>query len=450
MLRVGFARIDITTPLGTNLSGYYEPRIADGILDPLLATAVVFDDGEHRGIVISCDIIGMNKVYANTVCDEIAAAIGTTRDGVYLACTHTHVGPEIYGITTVDENVTPEEILRDENARWIKKRLVDVACLAASDIAPAKLFFTKGEAKDVAFIRRFKMKDGTGRTNPGWQNPDIDHSIGTPDDVASLVIIKRENKKEIGIVHFQVHPDVVSGNKYTADFPKFVRDTYELNVPNSLCIYLNGTQGDTNHIDVRLNPEVDCAKGYTRSKYMGKKIAMSVISNYELAKPIDVDKVSFARRDVKIKYNKGTPEELPTAIQISKVYYEEGSEAAVPGVFGMQRTEIIAKATRIVSLMNYPDYTTLTLSALAVGDLVFGGFPGEPFTEIGRNFKSGTDFQIALPTCTTNGYTGYYPVQSAFDEGSYEALTSRFAAGTAEKLLDALIDTSNSLKKKQL
>ena len=45
MLKAGFARVDITPPFGVSVQGYFEPRTAKGVLDPLLATAVAFDDG---------------------------------------------------------------------------------------------------------------------------------------------------------------------------------------------------------------------------------------------------------------------------------------------------------------------------------------------------------------------------------------------------------------------
>ena len=70
-LKAGFARIDITPPLGTTLEGYFETRYADGILDPLCATAVAFDDGEKRAVVMSVDQIGLNKHFMKLIKDEI-------------------------------------------------------------------------------------------------------------------------------------------------------------------------------------------------------------------------------------------------------------------------------------------------------------------------------------------------------------------------------------------
>ena len=291
------------------------------------------------------------------------------------------------------------------------------------------------------------MKDGSIKTNPGWQNPDIVSPIGTADESVSLLIIKREGKKEIGIVNFQVHPDLVGRTKYTADYPKFVRDTYELNIPDSLCIYINGAQGDSNHIDVRLNPEVDCAKGYERAKYMGKKIAMAVLANYPLAKPLDGEKIRYAQREIDIKYNKGKPEEIEEAVALYKLYKEKGSDAAIPGGnAGMRRTQMLARATRIVALMDRPDYTKLRVSALAVGEVIFGGLPGEPFTEIGRTFKETVPFTLPIFSCLANGNQGYFPVKSAIDEGAYEANSTSYVRGTAENLLDNLIEISKALK----
>ena len=441
MLKAGFARVDITPPLGVSVQGYFEPRYADGVLDPLLATAVAFDDGERRAVVMSVDLIGMNQIFQAKIRETIMKENDLPENAIFIACTHTHLGPGVASAAAVDG-----EFDNPEYGLWLIKRLSDLANLAVQDLAPATMKYTRGEVKGVSFIRRYRMKDGSVRTNPGWQNPDIDHALCTPDEESQLLIIKREGKPEIGIVNFQVHPDVIGGCALSADYPKFVRDTYELNVPNSLCMYLNGAQGDSNHIDVTLNPETECAGGYDRARYMGRKIAMSVISNYELAKDLPGDKVNFAKKIITVKHNKGTPEEIPAALELAKRYHELGSEGALPDVKGMLRTEMIAKATRIERMQALPDYKELPITALSVGDMVFAGFPGEPFTDVGRGIKANSKFTLTIPCCCANGYEGYYPMQSAFDEGGYEALTARYVAGTAEKLIETSTEIVNGLK----
>ena len=73
----------------------------------------------------------------------------------------------------------------------------------------------------------------------------------------------------------------------------------------------------------------------------------------------------------------------------------------------------------------------------SIGDFALVGFPGEPFTEIGRQVKKNSAFEMTFVACCANGYEGYYPVESAYAEGGYEARSARYKAGIAEKLIEA-------------
>jgi len=110
----------------------------------------------------------------------------------------------------------------------------------------------------------------------------------------------------------------------------------------------------------------------------------------------------------------------------------------------MHATTVVAKACRIVELMDAPDSRELYLTAIAVGDAVFAGIPGEPFTDIGRAIKEQSSYAVTLPTCNTNGKEGYYPTD--FTEGSYEAATSRFKADTAKRIIDGFNELIESFK----
>ena len=444
MLKAGFAREDITPPLGVSIQGSYKARYAQAVRDPLYATAVTFDDGEKRIVVMSLDLIGINMAFMETLRPAVAHAIETDVDGVFITCTHTHYGPGVAPTTA-----TAADFPNPEYGQWLIKRVADTAVLAVNDLASVeKLLYTRGEAKDVSFVRRYRMKDGKARTNPGFNNPDILHMLTEPDDQSQLLIIKREGKPEIGIVNFQVHADVMGGSEISADYPQFVRNTYELNIPNSRCMYINGTNGDANHFDLRLNPDKDCWHGPMRARYMGKKIAMSVLSNYELAKEISGDKINFAKKIVTVKFNKGKTDEIPAAVELAERYYKYGLDVALPesNIPGMSRAEIISKATRIYQLMSMPENKELIVTAVSVGDVVFAGFPGEPFTEMGRQVKNNSPFTLTIPACCANGFEGYYPMEDAFAENGYEANASRYVAGTAEKLLEAVNEIVKAMK----
>ena len=103
----------------------------------------------------------------------------------------------------------------------------------------------------------------------------------------------------------------------------------------------------------------------------------------------------------------------------------------------MELTTVVAEALRICKMENDPEYSTLNVSALRIGEIGFVSIPGEPFTEIGVEIKKCEGYGMILPCAITNGYEGYFPAGSAFDEGGYEARTSPYKADIAERIVCA-------------
>ena len=435
MLQAGFFRGNITPPLGTHMAGYYQDRQADGMLDPLLATCVAFRDGqENTALVFSLDLIGIRQDVADPARAVISKMTGVPEQAVFLACTHIHTGP-----------VTATALFPcnpDYNA-WLFEQLGTIGCMAIQDLAPAELLGAQGEARGIAFVRRFRMKDGSIRTNPGRLNPDIKAPIGTPDETLRLVRIVREGKEEIDIVNFQVHPDVIGGTKWSADYPGFTRRILEAALPGVKVMYLNGAQGDTNDTDVSLDPKspdrkyFPCGKpdGYRRARYMGQVIAGGVLQVWMKALPAEgPDRVRYCVRDLDTPANIPDPSELPEAEHIVALH-EAGRDKEIPET-GMGVTTLVAEAYRKIRLSKREDpMLHLHMSVIAAGPVAFAGFPGEPFTDIGRGTRSASPFGTTITGCCVNGGEGYLPMYSAFAEGGYEARSSQFTPGVAEQLI---------------
>ena len=87
----------------------------------------------------------------------------------------------------------------------------------------------------------------------------------------------------------------------------------------------------------------------------------------------------------------------------------------------------------------------MELTALDFGPVVMIALPGEPFTGIGRALKAVSKFAMTMPCCLTNGSEGYFPMQEAYDEGGYEARSSIFKAGVAEKIIASGLKLINDL-----
>ena len=87
VLEAGMSRVDITPILGIGISGYYVPRFADGVLDPLEANALAVRCGDERLILISVDNCGVGATAAYDSCRaRVAAATGVPVKSVFISC----------------------------------------------------------------------------------------------------------------------------------------------------------------------------------------------------------------------------------------------------------------------------------------------------------------------------------------------------------------------------
>ena len=438
---VGFGRMDITPPLGTELSGYSERRVSDGVLDPLDAIAIAFSDGTNKAVVISCDIINL-RAYFDLYRKGVAAETGLDPQAVFIACTHTHTGPMV-GASTYEQrfdNFDRASIYE----KSLTGRLASAVKLALADLSPAKLSYARGEAKGISFIRRYRMKDGTCKTNPGVGNPDIVAPMSKPDEQVQLMRVDRPGKDSVAIVNFQCHPDTIGGCKISADWPRVVRETVERVLDGVKCVLINGAQGDSNHICTDPTRIVPGKKSKRAHIHMGRVIAGSVIGLWDVCRPVEAGKVNFGIVSAKVKTNRGKPEELPEAKRIMDLV-RAGRHSEVPGV-GMQRTTNAANARRIEYLANGPDYFEFPLSAVTIGGtLAFVGFPGEPFTGYGISMKGKSPFAMTIPACIVNGNFGYLPVDEAFKETGYETQGSLFCEGLEKTITEEHLRQLNRL-----
>ncbi len=430
--QVGFSRGDITPQNGIHLVGYPTVRVSDGVLDPLFASALAVSDGEQNFLVISLDSIGMDQ--ENTIRMKAAIEKETTvpAPNIFICCTHIHTGPALSHKYKYGERYS-EEVFLETAAR-----VAEVAKEALLDLAPAKVYVNSANTPvEISFIRRFMMKNGKTMTNPGFLNPNIAYPLGEADHRVALTLFKREGKPEIALINFQVHPDVIGGTKYSADYPGFARRTYEAAMPNSYCMYINGAQGDTNHFNVK-TPENMLRHGYEFSCHMGRTIAGTAMSLHAMAKEITPLPLRSTLHVLTVEHNKAKDEaEIEWAKRIQKLDDEGKRDEISPPELGVMAwvTEI-SHAARVLTLEPLPDEKELHVTGFRMGEFALVGFPGEPFTDIGRQVKEASPAKMTFAACCANGYEGYYPMQSAFDEGGYEARSSRYRAGTAEKLIE--------------
>lgn len=431
--KAGFSRVNITPPMGVYINGYYLDRYVEGVLDELEVNSVAFECNGKKAIVMAMDLMAIQQNGMEKLRAAVAEATGLDHDAIIIHTTHTHVAPAVYD--------THSDPLFDS---YVTKQMAAAAVRAFQDLKPAKVGWAISSAPDISFVRRFRMKDGSVRTNPGIGNPDIVAPIGDVDERVYVVRFVREGGEEIVIGNFGTHPDTVGGSMVTADWPGFARRTLEAALPNVKCVMLNGIQGDVNHIKVTAkdgdfngidpNGFDGVGRGYGHAAHMGRVVAGGILKVYTKVNFVPVEELKFAELKIELPTNMATPEELKLAYKYVELH-EAGRDCDIP-FEGMELTTVVAESLRMKRLENGPVTYATQLTGIAFGPIAIMAIPGEPFTGIGRGIKAASKFPVTMACCLSNGNEGYFPMQEAYDEGGYEARSSIFKAGVAERLID--------------
>ena len=419
-MKIGFGKVDVTPPLGSGLAGYFHVRESIGILDPIYLTAVVIEAGEERIAVITGDFLSMYLMQATQIRSLIAGETGIPADHILMQALHQH--------TSIGAGKAPE--FYKEN---LKRKYVDVVKLALDDLAECRVTVGEKEtAEPVSFIRRYRMKDGSVMTNPGFQNPEIDHPLGKADNTVRLVRFHREEKGDIAMVGFQTHPDTLGGNRFSADWPGFVRRTVEkkLEAEGVRCILVNGCQGDTNHFNTARPPlPTSRMERYEKvTRFIGETIAAAALDVWNEGKPVEEGPVSGEVTLHTIRTNWDGIDQIEEAKEIMRLLAEK-----LPTPKPLDLAER-GRYARLARLENASLFQRVNVTLVAFGKIAIVGYSGEPFTEYADVLRAAFPELFILTACNCNGAQGYLPSAAAFDEGGYEANSSSFTRVLPELL----------------
>ena len=445
-MKTGFAKNCITPWNGVPIIGYYEDRFVKGVLDDLYVSAVSFEDGGKRAIVLAVDVCELSTAQCDKARAMISRACGVDPDSIFINCSHTHTGPMIGKSHIGNTDGDPKY---DE---FFFKSLEKTAAESFNDMRESRFAIGKGKAEGISFIRRYRMKSGKVQTNPGVENPDTDHPLGTPTDTVKIFEIDREDGDDIVIVSFGTHADSVGGELVSGDWPAFVCKTVEAAIPNVKCVFILGAQGDVNHINPnptegdRRGLEYDTfdgvPRGYEHAKHMGRKVAAAAIAAYGKTEPVSSSGISYGTKEIIVPANKENSK-LEESKRIADIY-DSGRASELP-YEKMELTTVVAEAKRIIDLENGPESFPFVLSAIKLGEVTLAGLPGECFVEIGRTIERENGSDSVFVCCLTNGGDTYFPTSSAYDEGGYEARTSRLRKGGDKILVCGMSELLKSL-----
>ena len=434
-LLCGFGKREITPPIGTPLVGHYKQRFAKGVLDPLYVRAALFQYGETRVLILTVDILLVQAAWADPIREKVGKTFGINPDAILITSSHTHTAP-----MNTDDKASGKKVDPDYVA-FLEEQAFCAAGEAVTDLAPARLFYAETEIKGISFIRRYRMKDGTVKTNPGTKIADeIDHPEGTPNEALRLLKVQREGADDLYMVNFGTHADTIGGEYVSADWPGFLCSILEAAIPGSKCMFLQGPEGDVNHVTPFLENRgklisekaaEDVRETAAHARYMGRAVAGQILTVCDRAEEIPVDGISFAAEEMLLPTNKND-DEIEESRRLNAIF--EAGRLKEEGI-----TQVpIARARRVIRMFDAPDFVSYHAYALRIGDFAFVGVPGEPFTELGRRIYAASPFARTIVFCTTNASCGYVPTSSAFDvKGSYETNVSSIKKGSDDAYVQA-------------
>ncbi len=447
MLKTGFKEVNINPPLGIAISGYYVPRFAKGIIDDLTTSALVLSINDKMIALVSVDACGIDDSLIKKYSNAVEEKTGIPKENIFMSATHTHTGGVLVPGTAFEMDA---EVIH-KYAEFVGERITDAVSMAIDDLKPSKMGYIVGYAPErVAYIRRYKMKDGTTFTCPPINDPNIDHPIGELDQRVNVLRFDREGGESIVLVNYGLHADTVNGEMLSPDWPGWMKKTLASALDGVKCIFFNGAEGDVgstnvhpqggdmNDTEISFDNEM---KSPGMARFVGRATAGTVLQVYDKVHYVDVDSIDILRKDIKVPANVPKKEDMPLAREYKRLH-DEGRDDLIP-YKAMQLTTVVAEALRMCRMENAPEEFELNLTGLKIGPVAMLGIPGEPFTDIGVAIKEAKGWSMIMPCALTNGNRGYFPMQSAYDEGGYEARTSPFKAGVAEKIIDggkALLD----------
>lgn len=385
--RAGAAKVSITPAPDAALpmSGYAgRTEGFKAIHDDLNVRAIVVDDGANQAAFVACELIGISAALWERIAERLVRETAIPRDNILLSSVHTHAAP---ALGTYNEPAEGEAARK--RAEYVQK--VEDAVSAAvrgakASLQPAKVGFGTGKA-NVSMNRRARNADG------GWMlgnNPE-----GVSDKTVIVIKFETLSGEPIAIwSNYGVHGTVLgpANMQISSDLPgatsRVVEKRYGEKVVSP---WTSGAAGDQDPI-------------YRTGTDFRNVAALGQLLGEEVIRVADGIKTS----------SRGRIRGMQTVV-------------TCPG----KRTVQAPGPDREYKFED-ADPVPIRLSLLVVNDIAFAGVSGEVLTNISLRLKKESPFNRTVMVTHTNGSSGYLPDDAAYDQVSYEIVTTRVKRGCAE------------------
>ena len=426
----GFARVDLTPPVGAEMPGGFGKHPSEGIHDPLWSEAAYFDDGTTQLAGVGVELIMIPRDTVESARSQAEKRCGIPGRNILIGASHTHNGGPVVECFGVDSDPA--------YCTLAAEKIADSIVQAHDNAVEARVSSGLGSEGTVGFNRRFKMKDGTVKTHPGKMNADIVEPEGPMDPDVGVIAVENAEGKLLGcIVNHALHGTTIGGNQVSADWIYYLRSTIRGGIGSDIgVVFLNGACGDVTQVDNRNARPGEFGEAWARRVGMtvGAE-ALKVLARAEFKPEVKLgaaaETLQLAIRDLA-----GSDEELVAR------------ESPATGL-GSGGDKVYLREAGLVRAMKAKSPTVdVEVQTLRIGDAAIASNPAEYFCQLGLNIKKGSPWKPTMVAELANGYSGYCPTAEAFKGGGYEVRTARssyLAPGSGEQIVEASVKLLNQL-----
>ncbi len=208
------------------LAGVVPSRLASGVHDDLLASALVLSQGDEHLVLVSLDLTGFTRSRIREIQERLSLA-GIDPERVWIASTHTHEAPDtvgVYGPDLLTTGASPTYIA------FIQDQVVGLV---------TELWDQRTRVRMRAATATI---DDPEANHPTWIN-DFRHPLVTVPSLSVAVFEDRQDRVVASLVNWHSHPEVmIDQTLVTSDFPGWVRQAMQAELGGT-CVYLTGAVG---------------------------------------------------------------------------------------------------------------------------------------------------------------------------------------------------------------
>ena len=433
-LKVGFGRVDVTPDYSVGLGGYGDAatRRSTGVADYLFVTCIAITEGEETVLMLTADTLGLGGTNLVSFRSFVSSATGIAQDKIFVGATHSHSAPDL---SIGDEQCVKYKGLLFGGA-------AEAALAALEDRAPATLRATTTDVPGMTFVRHYKMADGSyAGSNFGsfTTTTPVDYATESDPQMVLVQFDRTGDKKDILMMNWQSHPDrshQIGETLLSASFVGPARSKLE-QTSGMLVAYFTGASGN-------LNPDSRISSHMHNLSWKDYGVALAGYAQDALKdlKSVEGSGIQTTRTKLTVEIDHSWDHMVDKANQVYHLWQTESKAAgdALGRTYGFS-SSYQARMIRLRSTM-FPT-EQLEINACRVGGIGFVNGTYEMFSDAGLYIKRNSPYEI---TFVISGNHTYIPSAAAYDYRSYEADTSLYTKGTAEKLAEEFVSMLKAIQ----